>query len=95
MARKLFTWLLRATLVTLVLSLVLAGGFIAWAWAPDRPAEALMARWGAPTVAALKGFLTGLPHRPQGAGGGVDVDQPDRDGRAFAALLMDRARLGR
>jgi pimeloyl-ACP methyl ester carboxylesterase len=31
-----------------LVAVVVAGGFVAWAWAPDQPADALMARWGAP-----------------------------------------------
>lgn len=48
MARRLFRRLFRAALTLLALALALATGFIVWAWAPDQPAEALMARWGAP-----------------------------------------------
>lgn len=48
MAKKWFRWLLRAALALLLLALLLAGGFIAWAWAPDQPVEALIDRWGAP-----------------------------------------------
>ena len=28
------------------LVLLIAGGLMAWAWAPDQPTDALMARWG-------------------------------------------------
>ncbi len=48
MARSLIRWMIRAALTLLALTVLVAGGFIAWAWAPDQPAEALMARWGAP-----------------------------------------------
>lgn len=48
MARKIVRIFIRATLALLALSVVAIAGVIAWNWAPDRPAEALMARWGAP-----------------------------------------------
>lgn len=48
MARKWFRWLLRAAIALLLLVLLSVGGFIAWAWAPDRPVGALIERWGAP-----------------------------------------------
>jgi pimeloyl-ACP methyl ester carboxylesterase len=38
----------RGLLLVLAFALVGLGGFIAWNWAPDRPAEELAARWGAP-----------------------------------------------
>lgn len=59
MARRLLRRLFQAALAVLLLALLLAGGFIAWAWAPDRPAEALMARWGAPPSRIES--LLGLP----------------------------------
>ncbi|MCK7592928.1 alpha/beta fold hydrolase [Pseudomarimonas salicorniae] len=48
MARSLFRRLLRAALASSLVVLMLVGGFIVWAWAPDQPVEALIDRWGAP-----------------------------------------------
>lgn len=40
--------LLKGVAVLAALVLLVVVGLVAWAWAPDQPAEALMARWGAP-----------------------------------------------
>lgn len=40
--------LLKGLAVLALVVLVAAGGLVAWAWAPDQPADVLMARWGAP-----------------------------------------------
>jgi len=48
MLRRWLRRLLKGFAALALVLLVAAGGFIAWAWAPDQPAEALMARWGAP-----------------------------------------------
>jgi pimeloyl-ACP methyl ester carboxylesterase len=48
MLRRWLNRLLKAFAVLALLAAVVVGGFVAWAWAPDQPAEALMARWGAP-----------------------------------------------
>jgi pimeloyl-ACP methyl ester carboxylesterase len=48
MLRRWLRRLLKGFAVLALVVLVAAGGLVAWAWAPDQPAEALMARWGAP-----------------------------------------------
>ncbi|MFN7294125.1 MAG: alpha/beta fold hydrolase [Lysobacteraceae bacterium] len=48
MVRRWLRRLLKGMAVLALLALVAVGGLVVWAWAPDQPAEALMARWGGP-----------------------------------------------
>jgi pimeloyl-ACP methyl ester carboxylesterase len=48
MSRRWVRRLGKALLAFALLALFAVGGLVAWAWAPDQPAEALMARWGTP-----------------------------------------------
>jgi pimeloyl-ACP methyl ester carboxylesterase len=58
-AGRLFRTTMQLVAIALLVLLALAGAFVAWAWAPDRPLDELKARWAQPPSQFIE--VEGLP----------------------------------